>query len=202
MRLRRRRDAAPRRIRTTRWRPPLRLVAVLLIAAVGLGVVAADRRTAAEDLAAAAAARDRLVPLLDELDVLWAPDGADGPGSALAGLRRDGTRPDTEDSARWPAAHEAILVRLVGLDLPAPALGAQRQAIAAVTLAGDAAEVLARIGTVPDVSGRRELAAEAVRLRLRSEQFAASALAAIEELRTGRRRIAPFPPLPDPDELP
>lgn len=202
MRLRRRRDTAPRRIRTTRWRPPLRLVAVLLVGAVGIGVAAADRRTATEDLAAAAAARSRLVPLLDELDVLWAPGRPEGPGAALAAMRADGLRPDLAAAAGWPAAHEAILVRLVGLDLPAPALGAQRQAIAAVTLAADAAAVLARSAAVPEASARRELATEAVRLRMRSEQFSAATLAAIEELRTGRRRISPFPAIPAPDEVP
>lgn len=196
MRLRRRPDAAPRRIRTTRWRPPLRLVAVLLVAAVGLGVLAADRRTATEELAAASRARSQLVPLLDELDVLWSSGSEDGPGAALAALRADGTRPDPDRAVAWAAAHEGILVRVVGLDLAPAALGAQRQAITAVTLAGDAAAVLARTAVVPEASGRRELAAEAVRLRLRSEQLAASTLAALEELRSGRRRIAPLPALP------
>ena len=51
---------------------------------------------------------------------------------------------------------------------------------------------------MPEASARRELTTEAVRLRLRGEQFAASALAAVEELRTGGRRIAPLPPLPGP----
>lgn len=197
MRLRRRRDAAPRRIRTTRWRPPLRLVAVLLVGAVGIGVAAADRRTATEDLAAAAAARSGLVPLLDELDVLWAAADPTGPGGALAALRDDGVRPDPDAAAGWSAAHAALLVRVVGLDLPAPALGAQRQAVTAVTLAADAAALVARAATVPEASARRELGLEAVRLRLRSEQLVASTLAAVEELRTGGRRIAPLPSLPD-----
>ncbi len=201
MRLRRRRDASPRRIRTTRWRPPVRLVAVLLVGAVGLGALAADRRTAAEDVAAAAAARARLLPLLDELDVLWRPDDPDGPGAALAALRDAGERPTAARAAVWRDAHAALLVRIVGLDLPAPALGAQRQAVAAVTLAGDAAAALTRAGLVAETAARRELTAEAVRLRLRSEQLAASALAAIDELVTGRRRLAPLPGLPDPSEV-
>lgn len=199
MRLRpvRRRDGAPRRIRASRWRPPIRLVAVLLVAAVGAGALAAERRSAAEDLAAAAAARVQLLPLLDELDVLWRPSDPDGPGGALAALQRDGASPAPDAAPRWEEAHNGLLVRLVGLDLPAPALGAQRQAIAAVTLAGDAAGTLGRVTVVPEASGRRELTAEAVRLRLRSEQMASATLAAIEELRTGGRRIAPLPALPD-----
>ena len=170
----------------------------MVLAAVAAGVLLAERRDAAEEVAAAAAARTRLLPLLDELDVLWAPGDASGPGGALAALRDDGVRPDAAAAAGWEAAHAALLVRLVGLDLPAPALGAQRQAVAAVTLSSDAAAVLARAGAVPEASARRELTTEAVRLRLRGEQFAASALAAVEELRTGGRRIAPLPPLPGP----
>lgn len=198
MRFRRGRDASPRRIRTTRWRPPKRAVAVLLLVAVGLGVVAAERRATAEDLAAAAAARDRLVPLLDELDVLWRATDPTGPGGVLtalqAGSEPAAVAPEPVAEA-WDAAHGALLVRLVGLDLPTPALGAQRQAVAAFTLAADAADAVARAGEVREASGRRELVRQAVRMRLRSEQLAAGTLAAIEELRTGRRRIAPLPAL-------
>ncbi len=197
MRLGRRRDASPRRIRTTRWRAPWRLVVLVVVLAVGVGAVLAQQRAAAEDAAAAAAARARLVPLLDELDVLWAAADATGPGGALAALRDDGVRPDPDAAADWSGAHAALLVRVVGLDLPAPALGAQRQAVTAVTLAADAAALVARAAGVPEASARRELGLEAVRLRLRSEQLVASALAAVEELRTGGRRIAPLPPLPD-----
>lgn len=199
MRIGRRPDGSPRRIRTSRWRPPLRLVAVVVVVAVAAGVLLSERREAAETAAAAAAARTRLLPLLDELDVLWSASDPDGPGGALAALRDDGVRPEADDAAAWEAAHAALLVRVVGLDLPVPALGAQRQALGAVTLSGDAAAALARAGTVPEASARRELTSEAVRLRLRGEQLAASALAAIEELRTGGRRIAPLPALPDAD---
>lgn len=196
MRLGRRPDGSPRRIRTTRWRPPIRVVAVVVLAAVLAGVLLAERRAEAGSAAAAAAARARLLPLLDELDVLWVAGDPDGPGGALAALRDDGVRPGAEAATAWEAAHQALLVRVVGLDLPGPALGAQRQAVAAVTLSADAAAALARAGEVPEASARRELTLEAVRLRLRGEQFAASALAAIEELRTGGRRIAPPPALP------
>jgi hypothetical protein len=196
VRIGRRPDGSPRRIRTSRWRPPLRVVAVVVLAGVLTGVLLAERRADAESAAAAAAARTRLLPLLDALDVLWAPGDPDGPGGALAALRDDGVRPEAAAAASWRDAHEALLVRVVGLDLPGPALGAQRQAVAAVTLSSDAAAALARAGDVPEASARRELTLEAVRLRLRGEQLAASALAAIEELRTGGRRIAPLPPLP------
>lgn len=195
MRLRRR-DPAPRRIRTSRWRPPLRAVAVLLLLAVAVGAQLADRRDRAEDVAAAAAARARLLPLLEELDVLWSATTAGGPGAAMAALRDDGVGPDPVLAGTWQEAHAALLVRVVGLSLPAPALGAQRQAVVAVTVSADAADVLARAGTVAQAGARRELMAEAVRLRLRGEQLAASVLAAVEELRTGGRRIAPLPPLP------
>jgi hypothetical protein len=195
----RRPDGSPRRIRTTRWRPPLRVVAVLVLAGVLAGVLLADRRESTEDAAAAVAARTRLLPLLDELDVLWSAADPTGPGGALAALRDEGVRPDATAGAGWEAAHAALLVRVVGLDLPGAALGAQRQVVAAVTLSSDAAAVLARAGAVPEASARRELTVEAVRLRIRGEQFAASALAAVEELRTGGRRIAPLPALPGPE---
>lgn len=196
MRLGRRADGSPRRIRPSRWRPPVRLVAGLVVTAVVAGVLLAEQRAEAEAAAAAAAARVRLLPLLDELDVLWAAGDADGPGGALAALRDGGVRPEAAVAAAWEDAHAALLVRVVGLDLPGPALGAQRQAVAAVTLSADAAAALARAGEVPEASARRELAREAVRLRLRGEQLAASSFAAIEELRTGGRRIAPLPALP------
>jgi hypothetical protein len=196
VRLGRRVDGSPRRIRASRWRPPVRVVAALVVTAVVAGVLLAERRADAESAAAAAAARTRLLPLLDELDVLWTAGDPDGPGGALVALRDRDVRPEAAAASVWEAAHAALLVRVVGLDLPGPALGAQRQAVAAVTLSADAAAALARAGEVPEASARRELTREAVRLRVRGEQFAASALAAIEEIRTGGRRISPLPALP------
>jgi hypothetical protein len=195
MRLRRRADASPRRIRARRGRLPGRVVAGLLVTAVVLGVGLAERRSSAAGRSDAAAAEALLVPLLDELDATWSPARSDGPGPALVALATDGARPDVERAAAWEAAHAALVLRIVGLDLPPSALGAQRQAILAVTLSRDAVAVMTRAAVARDAATRDALAGEAVRMRGRGEWTAASALASIEELRTGRRRIAP-PPVP------
>jgi hypothetical protein len=200
--LRRRADAAPRRIRPRRTRLPVRVVAVLLLTAVAVGVWTSDRRADAAVQTAAAVAEIELLPLLDELDAVWSAERGDGPTPALLQLRAEGRRPSGEDVATWEAAHAALLLRVVGLDLPVGALGAQRQAVLAVTLSRDAVAVMSRAATARDAAVRDALADEAVRLRGRSEQIAASSLAALEELRSGRRRItAPAPvlvPRPEP----
>lgn len=200
MRLRRRGDASPRRIRVRRGRVPVRIVAALLIVAIAAGAGLAERRSRTSTLAAAGTAENLLLPLLDELDAVWSADRPDGPGPALITLLEEGRRPDGGDLEAWDAAHAALQLRLVGLDVAVPALGAQRQAVLAVTLSRDAVAVMSRAAVIRDASARDALAAEAVRLRGRGEQVAASALASIEELRTGRRRIAPPVTLPAPGE--
>lgn len=202
MRIRRRDHSSPRRIRGRRSRLPARVVAGLLATAVVLGLGIAERRATAAARSDAAVAEALLVPLLDELDATWSGARPDGPGPALIALVADGERPEAARAAAWEDAHAALVLRIVGLDLPQSALGAQRQAILAVTLSRDAVAVMTRAAAARDPAAREALAGEAVRMRGRGEWAAASALASIEELRTGRRRIAPPPAPPVPSASP
>jgi len=168
--------------------------------AVGLGIATLppdDRGPAA-----AAAIEVRLVPLLGELDAIWLTD-RDGAGSlarTLVELRDGAAAPAPERVDAWLQSHDTLVLRIVGLDLPVEAGGVQRQAVLAVTLSRDAVEVMAR-GASRRGAARDELLADAIRLRLRAEQVGLAALAAVDELRSGTRRISVPAPLPGHAEL-
>ncbi len=192
------------RPRVPRWarlddpsRRRTRVLSLVLIAlAAGVAIGASYRSD--PGLAAGQRFDEQVAPLLAEVDAWWSAgrDGHPPLVAALGALRSDTGAPSLAHLDAALEAHDTLLVRIVGVDLPTAARGAQRQAVVAATLSRDAIEVLARATLAPPGAARSDLIAEATRLRIRSEQIVSTTTATVEELAGSRRRLSPLPALP------
>ncbi|MEY3020035.1 MAG: hypothetical protein RLZZ272_1019 [Actinomycetota bacterium] len=177
------------------------MLAVVTVGALAVGIGVG--RTAVPDPGTEArlAVEATALPLALDADAIWtsgalgAPAVAEGIGSLVAG------DPSVvgANAAAWLEAHDSVLVRLAGIELPATARPVQRQLLNAVALSRDAVEVLDRAAAVGPGPQRDDLIIEVVRLRQRSEGLLLAARASVEDLDGAGRRIAlpaPVPPFP------
>lgn len=166
------------------------LTAVAVVVALVVGSVL-GRVTAPDDTdVAVAVVTQEIVPLSVDLDGLWTGGSGDLPavGELLAALRRDPTGAVATVTAieaagpGWREAHDAIVRRMVGVDVDPAVRPVQRQFVTGVTLSRDALDVLQAAIAADDPGQRRLLSAEAVRLRTRSEQLTQMARASLADV--------------------
>lgn len=192
------------RPRVPRWArlddPSRRRTRVLSLALIALAAGAAIGASYRSDPGLVAGQRfdEQVAPLLAEVDAWWSAgrDGHPPLVAALGDLRGETGAPSLAHLDAALEAHDTLLVRIVGVDLPTAARGAQRQAVVAATLSRDAIEVLARATLSSPGAARSDLIAETTRLRIRSEQVVSTTAATVEELAGSRRRLSPLPALP------
>lgn len=160
-----------------------------VVMALLLGVVIGRLSVPRDDRSVGIAVLEReIVPRSVDADSLWTGGTSSVPaiGEHLSALRRDESTDGVLDHATaWQDAYVAILQRMVGVDVPAPARPVQRQFVLGVTLSKDALELLVEAARTDDPALRRELSGEALRLRTRSEQVTQTARASLVDLQGG-----------------
>lgn len=187
----------PPRARRLGDRGRLRLVALTLLALV-VGLVVG--RSAAPDPGASArsAVERTVLPLALDADAIWTSGSLGAPSVAegIAALSGGDAVPVLAHADAWIEAHDSVLVRLAGVELPPTARPVQRQLLASVALSRDAVEVLARAARVAAGGPRDDLLLEVLRLRRRSEALLLAARASVEDLDGAGRPIALPPSVP------
>lgn len=189
-----------------RWQTRLWLKWFLVIAGTLAVGVLVGRATASSGDAGVASA-NRILPLLREADAIWTGDAADLPSVArgIAVLRGDDDASlITLNGTRWLRSYDRVLVDLAAVEVAPQARAVQRELLSAIVLSRDAVEVVMRAALEPSGSRARPLlAAEAIRLRARSEAAQSSAREALSRLGAAGSSVAPEVPgdLPGFDDL-
>lgn len=185
----------PRRRRTR--------VLILALVALAVGALSGQPGPGARGPEAADLLDRTVLPLLVELDAVWSGgrDGGPAIGAALQDLRTDGVTPGEDLLLVWDQAHETLLVRMVGIDVPAEARAVQRQAVLVVALSRDAVEAFARAAALGPGAARDEQLGQAVRLRLRAEEAVLAVTSSVDDLRGQRQRLMLPSRLPTLSEL-
>lgn len=168
------------------------MLAVVALGALVVGL--AVGRSAAPDPGSEArlAVERSALPLALDADAIWTSGALGAPSVAegIAALAAGDAAIVRADLPAWLEAHDSVLVRLAGVELPAGARPVQRQLLNAVALSRDAVEVLGRAAEVGPGPHRDDLLLEVLRLRRRSEGLLLAARASVEDLDGARRRIA------------
>lgn len=184
-------------------------LAATAIAALILGATLGRMSAPGPASEAATVVTQEIVPLSVDADGLWTAGSGDLPpiGEQLAALRREPS-PSTAASIQaagpgWRDAHDAVLRRMVGVEVDPRVRPVQREFVHGVTLSRDALDLLvaaAEAGDDPTL--QRYLSSEAIRLRTRSEQVTQMARASLADV-TGRGTsgVAEPPALPTFEDL-
>jgi hypothetical protein len=163
-------------------------VAMAAIAALVLGLLLGRATAPAVDATGVDVVARDVVALAVDADALWTAGGGSLPpiSQQLRELRESGDAeavlPHVDG---WLAAYDTVVLRIVGVDVPAPGRPVQRQIVTAVTLNRDAVEVLGAAAEADDPAVRHDLTSEVLRLRIRAEEVAQTAQASLADLRDG-----------------
>lgn len=163
-------------------------VAMAAIAGLVLGLLIGRTTAPAVDTAGLQGVAREVVGFAVDADAIWTAGVGELPAISLQlqELRQhgdpDAVRPHV---AGWLEAYDTVLLRVVGVDVPAQGRPVQRQIVTAVTLNRDAVEVLAAAAGTGDSEVQHDLTSEALRLRIRAEEVAQTARASLGDLEGG-----------------
>jgi hypothetical protein len=184
-----------------RWRAVERSGVLPVVAAAVLALLLGayvGRATAPEvDDTALAAIEREVIPLVVDADAIWTAgsDGAPGVGRQLQAMRLEDDPSAVEPHLEaWLEAYDAVLRRIVGVEVGPTVRPVQRQLVAAVTLSRDAVELIGEAAAVDEAATRRDLTSEAIRLRVRAEQATQNAQASLTDLRGAATSGVAVPP--------
>lgn len=196
-RVERKRQKRAERLALGPWyRRPWFLTTVATLVALVAGIVLG--RVAAPDplVAAAAAADEEVIGILDQSEVIWqggTAQGAPPVDTAVEELRTAGTTATVERALDlWLTSYDRLIGQLETVGVPAAADGVRRLALVSAQLSRDAAETLGAAATA-EGTARELLLDEVERLRARAEQYDASARRLLAELRGEDAADVPAP---------
>lgn len=166
-------------------RSPVVPVTLAAIVALTIGILIGRAFAPTVDDTAVAVVNREVVSLAVDADALWTAGSSGLPAVSdqLQQLRTSGD-PEvvTPYVEGWLDAYDAVLRRLVGVEVPPSVRPVQRQFVTAVTLTRDAVELLGSAAEADEPAVMRDLTSEVLRLRIRAEEFTQTAQAGLNEL--------------------